>query len=132
MFHEVDLCDEITVTLAERDGFDCKCENIPTGEGNLCLQALRLLRGEKNIDAGVHITLVKNIPIGAGLGGGSSDAAATLVALNRLWNLNLDGDVLCRYAAKIGSDVPFFIRGGSAYARGRGEILEPLRLEIPF
>ncbi|MFZ1979354.1 MAG: 4-(cytidine 5'-diphospho)-2-C-methyl-D-erythritol kinase [Bacteroidota bacterium] len=132
VFHEVDLCDEITVTLAERDGFDCSTENIPMGEDNLCMQAVRLLQAEQKIDGCVHIALMKNIPIGAGLGGGSSDAAATLVALNKLWNLNLGSDVLCQYAAKIGSDVPFFIRGGSAYAHGRGEILEQLRLGIPF
>jgi 4-diphosphocytidyl-2-C-methyl-D-erythritol kinase len=132
VFHEVDLYDEITVTQAETDRFECSMENIPTGEGNLCIQALRLLRAEQKIERGVHIALAKNIPIGAGLGGGSSDAAATLVALDKLWNLKLSRDVLCGYAAKIGSDVPFFIRGGSAYARGRGEILASLRLEIPF
>jgi 4-diphosphocytidyl-2-C-methyl-D-erythritol kinase len=132
VFHEIDLYDEIMVSPAESDGFECSTEEIPTGEGNLCVQALRLLRAEQKKDGCVHIELIKNIPIGAGLGGGSSDAAAILKALNKLWNLNLDADVLCQYALKIGSDVPFFIRGGSASARGRGEVLEPLRLEIPF
>ncbi len=78
------------------------------------------------------IQLRKNIPIGAGLGGGSSDAAAVLCGLNKLWKLNLSNDQLRAVAVQLGSDVPFFIEGGSAYARGRGEILEHFSLQIPF
>src|SRR5204863_7919171 len=70
--------------------------------------------------------LEKQIPVGAGLGGGSSDAAATLVALNRLWDLGLGQEELAGLAARLGSDVPFALRGGTALGRGRGEILEPL------
>jgi 4-diphosphocytidyl-2-C-methyl-D-erythritol kinase len=132
VFHEVDLFDEIMIEPAEADSFECRGNAVPDDEGNLCLQALRLMRTEQKIKTGVRIVLTKKIPIGAGLGGGSSDAAAILTALNTLWNLNLGDDVLRRYAASIGSDIPFFIRGGSAYALGRGEKLEAMRLEIPF
>jgi 4-diphosphocytidyl-2-C-methyl-D-erythritol kinase len=80
----------------------------------------------------VQIQLQKNIPIGAGLGGGSSDAAATLVGLNQLWNLRLGQDQLNHFALLLGSDVPYFVSRGSAYATGRGELLEYFPLDLPY
>ncbi len=96
------------------------------GEDNLVLRAARLLRQEYGVTQGCRIELVKSIPIAAGLGGGSSDAAATLLALNELWQLGLERDTLFSLAARLGSDVPFFIAGGTAFVEGRGEIINSL------
>jgi len=99
----------------------------PAGEENLVLRAARLLATRLS---GVHppltIRLTKRIPIGAGLGGGSSDAAATLLALSDLWGMRLSRGELLGMAAELGSDVPFFILGGTARCRGRGELVTPL------
>jgi 4-diphosphocytidyl-2-C-methyl-D-erythritol kinase len=100
--------------------------DLPAGEENLVLQAARRLRERTGCSQGTRITLRKSIPVGAGLGGGSSDAAATLVALNRLWRLRLRRSDLEAIGAEIGSDVPFFIRGGTQLAGGRGERLRPI------
>lgn len=89
-------------------------------------RALQLLR--RRLRGGVEIHVTKRIPMGAGLGGGSSDGAATLVGLNRLFRLGLDRETLMDLAAKIGSDVPFFLAGGPALCAGRGERVTPLRL----
>ena len=98
----------------------------PTGDDNLVLRAARLLRREAGVTAGAAIRLRKRIPVAAGLGGGSSDAAATLRGLRRLWGLDLDADALRELAAQLGSDVPFFVTGGAALGEGRGERLTPL------
>jgi len=95
-------------------------------EDNLAYKAAVLLRRHSGISAGALITLDKDIPIAAGLGGGSSDAATTLLGLNDLWGLGLGLDTLLRLGAKLGSDVPFFISGGPSFVSGRGEIIEPL------
>ena len=105
-------------------------ETIPTGEDNLALQAARLLKEHTGVERGAAIELWKRIPSAAGLGGGSSDAAATLVGLNRLWSLNLSSAELAGLAARLGSDIPFFLGDStSAICRGRGESIEPV--EIP-
>jgi 4-diphosphocytidyl-2-C-methyl-D-erythritol kinase len=91
---------------------------------NLCNKAARLIIDEYKVNQGVKITLNKKIPIGGGLGGGSSDAAAVLKGLNTLWNLGLTEEKLMALGRKLGSDVPFFIHGGSAYARGVGDELK--------
>jgi 4-diphosphocytidyl-2-C-methyl-D-erythritol kinase len=78
------------------------------------------------------IRLQKNIPVGAGLGGGSSDCAAALKGLNEFWEIGLPDDKLIRIGAKLGSDVPFFIRGGAALARGRGEVLQFVDFKLPY
>ena len=118
----------------------------PTGSNSLHLQSNGLATGlavERNLVmlaarklqavaatplAGVRITLEKQIPIGGGLGGGSANAAMTLLALNQLWELGLDTDELCRLGVQLGADVPVFIRGKSAWAEGIGEELEPISL----
>ena len=79
---------------------------------NLIVKSAILLRKNLNIEYGANIFLKKNIPIGAGLAGGSSNAAATLIGLNKLWNLNQDNKTLCSLSSKLGSDIPFFIKGG--------------------
>ena len=98
----------------------------PADESNLCYRAARLLADHTRAEHGVAIELEKGIPVGSGLGGGSSDAAATLLGLCRLWGVSPKPRELVELAAALGSDVPFFLRGGCALARGRGELVEPL------
>lgn len=96
------------------------------GEDNLVVRAILLLRQLAGIHEGADVELVKRIPIAAGLGGGSSDAAAALVAANHLWKLDWSRSQLAEVAAKLGSDIPFFLYGKAAICRGRGEIIEPV------
>ncbi len=102
------------------------CNDLSLSSDNLIIKSANLLRKKLNIDFGANIFLRKNIPIGAGLAGGSSNAAATLIGLNKLWNLDLDQNKLCSLASTLGSDIPFFINGGIQLCFGRGEILEKL------
>lgn len=106
---------------------------LPDWENNLVFRALDLLRREAGIAAGMDVRLEKKIPLQAGLGGGSSNAATALIAGNRLWNLGWPRERLILLAARLGSDVPFFLAGGRAICRGRGERVEPLppRLGLP-
>jgi 4-diphosphocytidyl-2-C-methyl-D-erythritol kinase len=101
-------------------------EDLPAGAGNLVWRAVDLLRRRTGVRRGASLRLVKRIPTAAGLGGGSSDAAAALVAANRAWNLGLARAELAALAAELGSDVPFFLHGGPAICRGRGEQVEPV------
>jgi len=104
---------------------DCSVE-VPQGADNTVVRALTLLRNASATDRGANVRLLKRIPAAAGLAGGSSDAAAALVAANRVWQLNWPRERLAEIAAAVGSDVPFFLGGGSAVCRGRGERIEPL------
>jgi 4-diphosphocytidyl-2-C-methyl-D-erythritol kinase len=102
-------------------------------DDNLILQAAELLRQEAmDPMLGAAISVGKRLPAGAGLGGGSSDAAATLLALNELWQLDLPEAQLCELGVKLGADVPVFLRGRSAWAEGVGEILTPVELPVAF
>lgn len=102
---------------------------LPAGPENLVLRAASLLTQETGVRLGVHIDLLKRIPLAAGLAGGSSDAAATLIGLNRLWQLGLSSVELQTLGARLGSDVPFFLaNAAAAICRGRGEIIQPLPL----
>jgi 4-diphosphocytidyl-2-C-methyl-D-erythritol kinase len=104
---------------------------LPDDAPNLVMRAAEALQNATGCQAGAAMTLHKGIPIAAGLGGGSADAAAALVALNALWKLYLEPAELSRVAATLGSDVPFFLVGGTALATGRGELLEPLPDPLP-
>jgi len=121
----IGLYDVLTLEAAGETRFSCSAPELQTG-GNLVLKAVRALREATGEKAGARITLEKKIPRDAGLGGGSSDAAAALKGLNRLWGLGLAADKLAEIAAGIGSDVPFFIYGGTCLAQGRGEKITPL------
>ncbi len=101
----------------------------PPIENNLVIQAAELIRNDSNSSLGVEINLSKNIPQQKGLGGGSSDAAATLIALNKIWNLNYSKQELQALGLKLGSDIPFFINGYSCWSEGRGEIFSSLELK---
>jgi 4-diphosphocytidyl-2-C-methyl-D-erythritol kinase len=107
----------------------CNDKNIPSDENNLVCKAANLILNECGIKKGVLISLEKNIPVGAGLGGGSSDAATTLKALNLLWKIGLNDAELMHFAAKLGSDVPFFIKGKTSLCSGRGEKITPVEVK---
>jgi 4-diphosphocytidyl-2-C-methyl-D-erythritol kinase len=106
----------------------CTDPKLGTGPENLVVRAAELLHRHTGTRAGADIALTKRIPVQAGLGGGSSDAAATLVGLNRLWKLSLPRGELMRLAAELGSDVPFFLGRRAAWCTGRGEVVTPWRL----
>ncbi|TVY06807.1 4-(cytidine 5'-diphospho)-2-C-methyl-D-erythritol kinase [Paenibacillus cremeus] len=124
----VDLADRIEMQELPRDTIiiSSQAGYIPLDEKNLAFQAARLIKDRYDVKQGVYIHLDKKIPVAAGLAGGSSDAAATLRGLNRLWRLNIGTEELQRLGAELGSDVPFCVTGGTAVARGRGEKLEPI------
>ncbi|MBO7748064.1 4-(cytidine 5'-diphospho)-2-C-methyl-D-erythritol kinase [Paenibacillus sp. MWE-103] len=137
-FHEVemimtmvDLADRLEMEELHSDSIiiSSQAGYIPLDEKNLAFQAARLIKDRYNVRKGVYIHLDKNIPVAAGLAGGSSDAAATLRGLNRLWELGISEEELCTLGAELGSDVPFCVTGGTAIARGRGEQLE--RIDNP-
>jgi len=106
----------------------CDAPSLSTGPDNLVRRAVELVRRHSGRSDGVAVRLWKRIPMAAGLAGGSSDAAATLAGLNRLWRLGWDRDKLARLGAELGSDVSFFFAAPAAWCTGRGERIEPLRL----
>jgi 4-diphosphocytidyl-2-C-methyl-D-erythritol kinase len=134
-FHEIEtliapiaLADELTIEPNDSGLlFSVDDPNLPSGEDNLVVRAARAFFQEAREEPRVRITLQKKIPHGAGLGGGSSDAASTLLGLNELYGGPLAAARLTRIAADIGSDVPFFLTKGAARCRERGEIVEPVR-----
>jgi 4-diphosphocytidyl-2-C-methyl-D-erythritol kinase len=132
VFHRVDVFDEITFAPSPEIVLVSSSDEIPGDNRNICFQAADLLRRELGIHEGVRISIRKNIPVGAGLGGGSSDAAAVLRHLPPFWNKSVDIQALEAFALQLGSDVPYFLRKGSAIAVGRGEVLEYFTLDVPY
>lgn len=126
LLQTVDLSDRLILEEAGALLLDTDDRELPTDERNLAVRAARLLQDAAGIARGARITLRKRIPVAAGLGGGSSDAATTLWGLNRLWGLRWPTRRLGELAAQLGTDVPFFLQGGRALATGRGEILKPV------
>lgn len=134
-FHEVEMV-MTTVDLADRIWLRSRADGriiiktvdhfIPNDQRNLAYQAAELLKKNFAISEGIEITIEKSIPVAAGLAGGSSDAAATLRGLNRLWNLGLSLDELAALGSEIGSDISFCVHGGTALATGRGEKIQKL------
>lgn len=122
----VDLADRLEMEELARDTIiiSSQAGYIPLDEKNLAFQAARLIKERYDVRKGVYIHLDKKIPVAAGLAGGSSDAAATLRGLNRLWELHIPDEELQLLGAELGSDVPFCVTGGTAIATGRGEVLE--------
>jgi 4-diphosphocytidyl-2-C-methyl-D-erythritol kinase len=125
VFQAISLTDTLTFEPAETLEFHCDVPELQTPD-NLVLKAAKLLKEVLGYKKGARIKLIKKIPLAAGLGSGSTDAAVTLLGLNKLWGLNLAHDKLLELAAKLGSDVPFFLYGGTALAQGRGEKVTPL------
>ena len=138
-FHDIEtfiapisLCDELKIDknkAAEGVEFHCDDSSVPTGDENLVVRAAKAFFKAAKLKASVSIELKKKIPHGAGLGGGSSDAAATLVALNKLFETNLPREALAELGETVGSDVPFFIFESAAMCRGRGELVTPEKLK---
>ena len=123
----VELCDDVRLRRC-RHGIRLQVSGaeLPEGRGNLAYRAAALALEAAGISDGVEIQLAKRIPVAGGLGGGSSNAAAVLLGIGRLFELEWPGDVLQRLASQLGSDVPFFLYDGPCVARGRGEVLTPL------
>ncbi|MCM1981951.1 4-(cytidine 5'-diphospho)-2-C-methyl-D-erythritol kinase [Lyngbya confervoides] len=128
VMQSVDLADEVKITPLAGDRIIVRCDHpmVPTDSSNLAYKAARLMQQQYPGHGGVEIQIQKRIPIGAGLAGGSTDGAATLVGLDLMWNLGLTQAELEYYAAQLGSDVPFCVGGGTKLALGRGEELSPL------
>ncbi len=133
-FHEiesvmqlVDLCDEVGLARA-RHGIRLQVSGaeLPEGRGNLAYRAAALALETAGVPGGIEIRLVKRIPVAGGLGGGSSNAAAVLLGISRLYRIDWPRETLQQMAGQLGSDVPFFFTDGTAVARGRGEVLTPL------
>ena len=129
VFRLLDFSDQVSFTIRDDDKIQLNTpiSGVPA-EKNLCIQAAQLLQKESGISLGVEISLEKIIPMGGGLGGGSSDAATTLLALNRLWDLNWSREKLMELGLNLGADVPVFIFGENAFAEGVGEKLKPIKL----
>lgn len=128
----VTLADELTFAL--EDTADITLETAyaeVAAEDNLVYRAARLLQQHAAVTRGAHITLHKHIPVGAGMGGGSSDAATTLLALNQLWDAQVDIDTLAALGQSLGADIPFFVRGKASWVEGIGERLTPIELPQP-
>ena len=138
-FHEIEtlitpitLCDQIEIEKSDSSSeieFHCDDPSVPAGDDNLIVRAARAFFAATKLKRAISIELKKKIPHGAGLGGGSSDAASTLLALNELFNTNLPRETLAKIAETVGSDVPFFIFKSAALCKGRGELVTPLRLK---
>ena len=141
-FHEIEtfiapisLYDELKIerrTSKQGIEFRCNDPSVPQGDDNLAVRAARAFLKKMKIKSGVVIELKKKIPHGAGLGGGSSDAASTLMALNKLFEAKLTREALAKMAEGIGSDVPFFNFQSAAICRGRGELVSPIKLRKPL
>jgi len=126
IFQSISLSDELVIERSDGIWVECDVPGLPSGEMNLAYRAAKLLKDTAGLKAGVKIEISKRIPIGAGLGGGSADAAAVLIGMNELFNLNLPRRTLMELGSEIGADVPFFILGGTALGEGIGDKLTRL------
>ena len=133
VFYPISLCDTLTVEPAASGKPDFTCDGADLSDSNpfdnLCCKAYRLLDADFDLPP-TRIRLQKIIPVGAGLGGGSSDAAYTLMALNDLYKLQISDEKLANYASRIGSDCAFFLQGSPAFGTGKGDILDPIELHL--
>ena len=128
VFHAVGLYDDVTVSVADGWGISVSgllADAVPTDGNNLAMRAARLVESRFDVEP-VHISIRKGIPVSGGMAGGSADAAATLVGLDHLWDLDLDREAIEELGAELGSDVPFLVAGGTAMGSGRGELLAPV------
>lgn len=132
VLHKIDLFDEILLQESDRLEVVSSSDEAPSDESNICFKAARLLQRHFTIHDGVRISIIKNIPVGAGLGGGSSDAATVLRHLPRFWDRRVDEQVLEGLALHLGSDVPFFLGKSSALGTQRGDKLEWFELDVPY
>ncbi len=135
-YHEVRMImqtigvhDELVIDRRDEPGIDIVTdrEDISSGKDNLIHKAAKFMMDEYDLTGGIRVELTKNIPVAAGLAGGSTDAAATIIAVNALWELGLTRGELMKLGVRIGADVPYCIMGGTALSEGIGEILTPLK-----
>ena len=133
VFQYVNLCDRMVFSANESGVIKRITNNSPVPENeDIIVRAAQELQRRTRVSKGVEISIDKKIPIGGGLGGGSSNAATTLIALNRLWDINLPITELAEIALDLGADVPFFVTGHSAWASGTGEVLSHIDLPEPW
>lgn len=127
IFQFIDICDQLGFSYIEEDRVKIEpaIEGVPL-EDNLIYKAAMLIKEQTGCDKGAHIQLEKILPMGGGLGGGSSNAATALLGLNKLWGTNLSIDTMAELGLKLGADVPVFVRGQAAWAEGVGELLTPM------
>ncbi len=133
IFERINLMDSIRLSNDPKGKIRIQCDHpqVPKGPRNLVYRVADLLKRDFGVRQGVHIDIKKRIPVAAGLAGGSSNAATTLMGLNKLWNLGLSRKKLVEYAQKIGSDVPFFLYDCSwALGTGRGDVISPMDLKV--
>ncbi len=128
VFVLIDLADNLTIERLETPTFERTGDLTGPVEGDLTIRAAKLLAQKTQCPLGAKIHVTKRIPVGAGMGGGSSDAATTLIALNSLWNLNLSKKALAEIGLQLGADIPFFLFGGNAFAAGIGEELTEIHV----
>ncbi|WP_085917416.1 4-(cytidine 5'-diphospho)-2-C-methyl-D-erythritol kinase [Halomonas sp. CSM-2] len=133
LFQIIDLCDQLTITSRD-DGVIQLTSRMPgvAADDNLIVRAAQLLQKVSGTRLGATLTLDKTLPMGGGLGGGSSDAATTLVGLNKIWQLGFSLDELAALGLQLGADVPVFVHGHTAWAEGVGEQLTPVGLDTPW
>lgn len=133
VFQFLDYSDELSFKILDNKQI-CHANPLPgvKPEDDLTIKAAKLLQKQSNCQQGVQISITKRLPMGGGLGGGSSDAATTLVALNQLWQLKLDTSNLVKLGMQLGADVPIFIHGFAAWAEGVGEQVSAIQLDEPY
>ncbi len=131
IMYPIPLCDVLTIEKSDHITLECSIKDIPTDERNLVCKGAKLFFEKTGIKGGMKAYLEKNTPFGAGLGGGSSDGANTLIALNELYEYGADNETLKEWALQLGADVPFFIENAPALAEGIGEVLSPCNVLPP-
>jgi len=135
LFERISLADELRFVSSKNPSIQIQCDHphVPTGPKNLVFKAIKLLQSELGVKQGMKVHIKKNIPVAAGLGGGSSNAATTLLALNQLWSLKLSKKKMQNYALQLGSDVPFFLFNASwATGEGRGEQIREINIKSKY
>ena len=132
IFYPLLLSDIISFEMSNFTKLDTNSSEINNLDSNLVIDTIKLMENELKRELHVNVNLQKNIPIGAGLGGGSSNAATTLKAINQLYNLNLEYETLSSFALQLGSDVPYFLTQVPSYAASRGELLTRIQLSLGY
>ncbi len=132
IFYPIKLFDILTISSSDEFNFKSNIRQIENEKNNSIVKSVRLLEDLTGKKFNIKINLEKYIPIGAGMGGGSSDGAASLIALNNFFNLNIEEKILNELALNIGSDTPFFLNPTPSFAQSRGEIIQKINFNIPF
>ena len=134
LMQAIDLCDDISFKRIDEEAIKIKCNDpdVPTGDDNLIARAFLAMKRKYSLSGGLDVRLHKRIPAGAGLGGGSSDCAAAIRAVDEIFQLSLTSSEMVQIGASLGSDVPFFFSSGSAVVTGRGDIVRNIKLPLSY